>query len=442
MLKRLHLKNVGPSPEMEIALGERLNLLTGDNGLGKTFLLDIAWWALTGSWAGQPAWPDPDFGGYAEIGYTLKTLQGGEQDYRQLYIPGTQDWPWSAPGHMKDLVVYARVDEGFSVWDPARNYWKHQPDGSPPDWPEVYHFTQETLWNGLDERGALKMGWRGDAPEVVRENRVFCNGLIRDWVDWQLEARASYSSSFEFLIGVLRKLSPDPAIEIIEPAEPKRVLAGDARKIPTISLPYGTIPLIYASAGMKRVISLAYVLVWTWHEHVEACRILRRNPAESLILLIDEVESHLHPKWQRSILPALMEAAKVLSNEIRTQVIATTHAPLVLASVEPFFDAEKDTLSLLEDKEGRVTLRQLDHIRYGDAASWLVSPVFGLGRARSKEAERALDAAYAYMRNDDLEKFDGLRTGEAINAELARVLSESDPFWPGWRFHLERERPQ
>ena len=28
-----------------------MNFLTGDNGLGKTFLLDIAWWVLTQTWS-------------------------------------------------------------------------------------------------------------------------------------------------------------------------------------------------------------------------------------------------------------------------------------------------------------------------------------------------------------------------------------------------------
>ncbi len=31
--------------------------MTGDNGLGKTFLLDIAWWVLTRTWARMPAMP-------------------------------------------------------------------------------------------------------------------------------------------------------------------------------------------------------------------------------------------------------------------------------------------------------------------------------------------------------------------------------------------------
>src|ERR1700753_576746 len=50
MLEYLHLKNVGPAQKMELDLAPRLNLLTGDNGLGKSFLLDVAWWVLTHKW--------------------------------------------------------------------------------------------------------------------------------------------------------------------------------------------------------------------------------------------------------------------------------------------------------------------------------------------------------------------------------------------------------
>ncbi len=41
----------------EINPGERLNLLVGDNGLGKSFVLEIIWWALSGKWAQYPAQP-------------------------------------------------------------------------------------------------------------------------------------------------------------------------------------------------------------------------------------------------------------------------------------------------------------------------------------------------------------------------------------------------
>lgn len=57
MLERLELNDVGPAPHLEIDLAPRLNLITGDNGLGKTFLLDVAWWALTRTWVSYPAAP-------------------------------------------------------------------------------------------------------------------------------------------------------------------------------------------------------------------------------------------------------------------------------------------------------------------------------------------------------------------------------------------------
>lgn len=51
--KKLQLSNVGPAPEMALEFGDRLNLITGDNGLGKSFLLDIAWWSLTRRWPSE-----------------------------------------------------------------------------------------------------------------------------------------------------------------------------------------------------------------------------------------------------------------------------------------------------------------------------------------------------------------------------------------------------
>ena len=46
------------------------------------------------------------------------------------------------------------------------------------------------------------------------------------------------------------------------------------------------------------------------------------------IVLIDEVEQHLHPAWQQTVLPRLME---IFPN---VQFIVTTHSPQVLTSVE------------------------------------------------------------------------------------------------------------
>ena len=67
MIKSLTLKNVGAMPEKTINFGNRLNIITGDNGLGKSFLLDIIWYALT------RRWPN-DVNGKLASGYMARPL--------------------------------------------------------------------------------------------------------------------------------------------------------------------------------------------------------------------------------------------------------------------------------------------------------------------------------------------------------------------------------
>ena len=47
------------------------------------------------------------------------------------------------------------------------------------------------------------------------------------------------------------------------------------------------------------------------------------------IALIDEIDLHLHPRWQRIIVPTLLEAFPKL------QFVATTHSPFIIQSLSP-----------------------------------------------------------------------------------------------------------
>jgi predicted ATP-binding protein involved in virulence len=67
-----------------------------------------------------------------------------------------------------------------------------------------------------------------------------------------------------------------------------------------------------------------------------ARRLSQANPAlgdpmreGSAIVLIDELDLHLHPKWQRTIVERLTKTFP------RCQFIATTHSPQIVAAVEP-----------------------------------------------------------------------------------------------------------
>src|ERR1035438_2954437 len=49
----------------------------------------------------------------------------------------------------------------------------------------------------------------------------------------------------------------------------------------------------------------------------------RKQPG---ILLLDELDAHLHPRWQRKLLPAMKEAFP------ETQIIVSSHSPFVISS--------------------------------------------------------------------------------------------------------------
>lgn len=102
MIRELHLKRVGPAAAFNVTFAERLNLFTGDNDLGKTFLLDIAWWALTGTWAGNPAWPQRIKGESAEISYHLIGKTGPTKESttsRYDFSHADMATPEGAPSH-------------------------------------------------------------------------------------------------------------------------------------------------------------------------------------------------------------------------------------------------------------------------------------------------------------------------------------------------------
>lgn len=408
MLESVHLKNVGPAPEMKMDLASRLNLITGDNGLGKSFLLDVAWWALTRTWAREMVIPQP--GAKAEIAYQYTKKTKPSYAFASTY-DAAKGWAVkSARPPIPGLVLYAQVDGGFSVWDPARNYWTDDA----PDRPNAFLFTPEQVWKG----------------------HPYCKGLLDDWALWQ----AGKDKSFEVLQKVLAALSPS-STEPLVPGELRKLTLKDPQRYPTLRMPYGEdVAVVHASAGMRRVIALAYLLTWAWHEHLESAKIRGEKPAREIVFLIDEIEGHLHPQWQRRVVPALLDVMTVLTGDhgAKVQLIAATHSPLVLASVEPLFAVEEDKLFVLEMEDRTVSLREQAWAMQGDVINWLVSDSFGLQQARSIEAELATEAAEAWMRGETSLLPKNLATKDAIHAELRRVLAGHDPFWPRWVVSYEK----
>jgi hypothetical protein len=282
--------------------------------------------------------------------------------------------------------------------------------------------SSEQVWNGYEEVSSGK-------------TRTHINGLLRDWITWQNNPERYPFDTFK---RVLRKLSP-PDIGPIEPGDPTR-LPGDAREIPTILHKYGQVPILYAAAGVRRIIALAYLIVWAWEEHRIQSELIKKRPQRRMVIMVDEIEAHLHPKWQRNIVPALANLGDELSSELKVQFIITTHSPLIMVSLEALFDENTDRLFHLQLKKStkqdssEINLSEIPFIKHGRIDNWLTSDIFELKQARSQEAEQVIEEAkLLQLKNKpDLEQI------RSISQQLINLLAYDDEFWPRWKYFAER----
>lgn len=129
------------------------------------------------------------------------------------------------------------------------------------------------------------------------------------------------------------------------------------------------------------------------------------NPVEtgSAIVLIDEIELHLHPSWQRRVLRSLLAIFK------GCQFVISTHSPQVIGQVRP------EKLRLLHyDESGKVVHASVSQ-SFGMDSSWVLQNIMGVP-ARDYDTEKRLSAIYQAIDADRLDEARSL--AEALRAEI------------------------
>lgn len=106
--------------------------------------------------------------------------------------------------------------------------------------------------------------------------------------------------------------------------------------------------------------------------------------AQPIILLLDEVDIHLHPKWQRRILPAIQT---LLPN---AQIFVSTHSPFVVGSVEDAW-----VYRLPEPGQGSGII---ECVQSGAGKSYrlILDEIFGIDDEFDVETEALFDKFYLY----------------------------------------------
>lgn len=213
------------------------------------------------------------------------------------------------------------------------------------------------------------------------------------------------------LLETLKKLLSDllPDVKdaksiIINPPINKDGLKNE--KIVEIQTDHGLISLFNISLGYQTMLSWAVDL---------AIRMLWLNPNslnplhEPAVVIIDEIDLHLHPVWQRTLKSFL------ISHFPKTQFICTAHSPFMAQ------DAELENLCVISKKNSEVVIENDPYVvkgwRIGQIAT---SELFGLQSERSSEIEKDLNDRREILDKDIQSQSDKTRLLK-LNNELASI---------------------
>ena len=143
-------------------------------------------------------------------------------------------------------------------------------------------------------------------------------------------------------------------------------------------------------------------------------QVLERTPG---IVLIDEIDLHLHPQWQQTILSDLQSIFP------KIQFIVSSHAPAVINSIS------REKIRILDN--GKIYMPSAQ--TYGRDANSILREVMQVSE-RPVDIKHRMNLFYAYMDEDNYEEAD------KILMEIEAIVGTTDPDIAAARTSLDLER--
>ena len=194
-------------------------------------------------------------------------------------------------------------------------------------------------------------------------------------------------------------------IEILDPEHP----FGSLR----FQTPNGVVPLDGLSLGHRTVTAWIVDLAW---------RLIRRYPEspepleEPAVVLIDEIDLHLHPRWQRTIMQQLSD------HFTNVQFVATTHSPLMITSMS---DVNVAVLRQAEAGDHMVIENDPEVVE-GWRFDQILVNLFGLESARSLRVEDLMKEREKLLEKSPVTRQDKKRLRD-IAGELSSLPTAERP---------------
>ena len=407
-LKSVEIENYRAIEKLSLTLDPSLTVLHGDNGYGKTSVLSAIAVGL---------------GNEGLLGSFLDTsIDFCEEDWREdagkprVLLTDMNGKPWERQGtrsvveqeKRKELWLFNREFFEKALVENSRAEKKDMPIG-------VLYGTDRTV---------------SDVPESVVSPRKLPRQILRlDSLKGALSARTDFEDLFAWFyftedeelreqkerrdfdyqlkdLSAVRQAISSMLPEVSNPrteSNPPRFVvswASEQGRVERLSLDQ-------LSGGYRIVLALAADL---------ARRMVQGNPhlddplKSEAVVLIDEIELHLHPKWQQRILADLQRTFP------NAQFIVSTHSPQVLTTVEPQRIVE------LAREGDRIVAGAPAGATYGAEAGDVLSVVMGVKERPENEFTKALEQYRQLVREGQWESKEAL----SLRSNLER-MSPYDP---------------
>jgi uncharacterized protein (DUF2235 family)/predicted ATP-binding protein involved in virulence len=388
-LQKVWLKGIGPFDDLSLELNRDTNIFLGNNGVGKSTILRAIAVAVSGKQANP-------FGSRllrkkAETGSI--EIQGGRASYKTTIQSVRTGGSGSGTFEVTPPPVIPMESEGWLAlgFPPLRTSAGTRPqtegDGlsipSPSDAIPLARNDPDSRLSDL-QKWVVKLDHR--AKDEITKG-------VTDGPNQRLLAK--FFNVIETLTeGVRIKFAGvDPATEQIN-----------------VETDDGLVPLDYVSQGTASLISWVGVVLQRLYEVYGA----DEDPTQRFFLvLMDEIDAHMHPAWQRIMLNRVRKLFP------KMQLLATTHSSLIIADLPP-----EKIFHVIRDSDGVVTVRQHEVKPANlESSQILTSPLFGLPYARGEGYEKDQEE-YAKLRNDP--KADPAEIQRLAQRLFGRTASEAE----------------
>jgi len=324
----LDLKNLGPFDKIHFDFDQKINVFVGPNNSGKSTvqiaLADIAVYPFSV--------PKKFLRNDKAEFHILKgsTHKSKKTYFGEFPISSDREY-WSQQKF--DTWTTALKEIGYSCFIPALRWSTDYRAESVV--PEKFQRSKRRLARerakekskDLAKRRSLVTAWSSKEAEetfitegvsVTRDQAVIQSIIELDYKAYR-EKNPAIRKIVDKVAAIASEITCGFPLEFVGIGEDDRGL------YPEFKTPDGKLPLNCLSQGTQSIIQWVGLLLIAYAEYYAFPQNLEKKRG---VVIIDEIDAHMHPSWQRRILPALSH------NFPKLQIFCSSHSPLVLAGLK------------------------------------------------------------------------------------------------------------